>query len=98
MENILNINDIPKHEPVELIETDYYDQIYCCSLNDYGLIKEYIEKYITKIQTPDVCYIFKNGKDKDPYIYNSGTIKDLLKPVKYVEIDEKGRKREYPFF
>ena len=41
---------------------------------------------------------FKNGKDKDPYIYNSGTIKDFLKPVKYVEIDEKGRKREYPFF
>ena len=37
-----------------------------------------------KIQTPDICYIFKNRKDKDPYIYNSGTIKDLLKPVKYV--------------
>ena len=45
-----------------------------------------------------VIYLIKNGKDKDPYIYNSGTNKDLLKPVKYVEIDENGRKREYPFF
>ena len=26
MENILKINDKPKHEPVKLIETDYYDK------------------------------------------------------------------------
>lgn len=68
--------------------TDYYNQEYCSKLNElgtpfqkYNARKQYIEIFVCKIITPDACFIFQNGKDKEPYIYSSNTMKTLLEPI-----------------
>lgn len=67
--------------------TNYYNQIYCSQISapngemEYERKKKYIELFLCKIQTPQVCYMFKNGDDKTPNIYNLSDINQLLEPI-----------------
>jgi hypothetical protein len=67
--------------------TNYYNQEYCSKIFatngeiEYERKKTYIEMFLCKIQTPQVCYIFQNGEDKQPYIYNISDVNQLLEPI-----------------
>lgn len=91
---------IKEKEPEEITikETEYYDQLYCSRLKSYNSVKEYVERYLYKIITPDVCFIFQNGNDKDLHIYNMSTVSTLLQPIDYEEESEDGKTMSYPFF
>jgi hypothetical protein len=89
MTNILNLQDQEEeYIDIPFDHTDYYNQEYCSKLNEtgtpfqkYNARKKYIELFICKVITPDVCFIFQNGKDKEPYIYSSSTMNILLEPI-----------------
>ena len=71
----------------EFNNIDYYNQLYCSQLKGktqketYELRKSYIELFLCKIITPDTCFIFQNGKDKNPNIYSPQSVSSLLKPI-----------------
>lgn len=89
MSNVLNLqDDEEEHIQYTFEHTDFYNQEYCSKLNElgtpfqkYNARKQYIELFVCKIITPDACFIFQNGKDKEPYIYNSSTMNVLLEPI-----------------
>lgn len=78
----------------------YYDQVYCQSLGGQDYIqyqkkKKYIEKFLCKIQTPQVCYIFQNGEDREPHLYSLNDLNQLLKPITSGYVTDMGRPIAY---
>lgn len=89
MDEIYDLNkeivDIEDWEP-EKKYTNYFNQQYCASIGgvdyiQYAKKKKYIELFLCKIQTPQVCYIFQNGLDRTPHIYSLSDINQLLQPI-----------------
>jgi hypothetical protein len=101
MTNLLNITD---EEDVccsidyNYEHTDYYDQDYHFSLKmdsdykTYILRKQYFELFCCKVITPDACFVFQNGKDKDPNIYNTKQMSMVCQPVESGYISAMGNR------
>ena len=92
----LDIDDTDKFNFSEYAfeHTAQYKQLYCSQLEvegssqgTYELRKAYIERFLSKIQVPDACFIFQNGDLRkgemypEPHIYAQQTIKCLFQPI-----------------
>lgn len=95
MTNVLNVEDTSSYDfstfPFE--HTDMYHQLYCSSLSSsspeatYQLRKVYIERFMCKVMSPDACFIFQNGEEKEgvivsePFVYSAQSLSCLLRPI-----------------
>lgn len=66
---------------------DEYNQVYCGSLTgieeyeEYAKRKEYVERFLCKVQQPEPMYMFQNGVHKKVEPMNPSQIALLMKPI-----------------
>jgi hypothetical protein len=66
-------------------QDDHFDQVYCASIEGhsdkqtYERRKKYVELFLAKVVSPQVCYMFKNGESID--IFSNKNVGEVLSAV-----------------